>query len=55
MKAVLICLDDSTLLEDTPTVLPANHPKLISSTTAIRNPPPCTNILIKDKVSRKWY
>ena len=55
MSAILIRRRNSTLPGDTPGVLPVHHPKLISPTIAIENPPPHTNILIKDKVSRKWY
>ena len=53
MSAILIRRRNSTLPGDTPGVLPVHHPKLISPTIAIENPPPHTNILIKDKVSRK--
>ena len=55
MRAILIRRRNSTLPGDTPGFLPEHHQKLISSTIAIENPPPHTNILIKDKVSRKWY
>ena len=53
MRAILIRRRNSTLSGDIPAVLPAHHPKLISPTIAIGNPPPHTKILIKDKVSRK--
>ena len=55
MKAILNRWHNSTLPGDTPAVLPVHHPKLISSTTAIRNLPPRANILINDKVLRKLY
>ena len=53
MRAILIRRRNSILPGDTPAVLPAYHPKLISPTIAIRNLPPRTKISIKDKVSRK--
>ena len=53
MRAILIRRRNSTLPGDTPAVLPAYYPKLISAIIAIGNPPPRTKILIKDKVSRK--
>lgn len=53
-ETVLICQRNSTLPGDAPAVLPA-HLKPISSTIAIRSLPPCTKVLIKDKVSRKLY
>ena len=52
-RTILIRQHNSALPGDTPTVLPAHHPKLISPTIAIVNPPPRTKILIKDKVLRK--
>ena len=50
IRAILICRRYIIY-----TILPAYHPKLMPPTIATGNPPSCTKILIKEKVSRKWY
>ena len=55
MRAISVLWRNRTLPGDTPAVLPRNHAKLTSPTVANGNLKPRTKILIKNKVSRKWY
>ena len=55
MRAISVHWPNTTLPGDTPAVLPRNHAKLTSPTVANGNLKPRTKILIKNKVSRKWY